>query len=86
MSDDTEKAQEQFEELTRFMAEGLLGTDDFEVTSDVSGNQIALKLATPEKIRGRVIGRGGRIARSMRTLLENAAIPTNLRPSLDIVD
>jgi predicted RNA-binding protein YlqC (UPF0109 family) len=86
MSDDTEKAQEQFEELTRFMAAHLMGSDDLEVTSSANGGQINLKLATPEKLRGRVIGRGGRIARSMRTLLETAAIPTHLRPSLDIVD
>lgn len=84
--DGLEKCKAQYEELTRYLAERLLGTDDFKVSSSVRGNQIVLKLEAPANVRGRVIGRGGRVARSLRTVLETAAIPTHLRPSLDIVD
>lgn len=88
MADQTEleNVQQKYEELVAFVAERLLGTDDFKVTSDVRKGQILLKLAAPEDLRGRVIGRGGRIARSIRTMLEAAAIPTHLQPTLDIVD
>lgn len=81
-----EKCKSQYEELTRFLAASLLGTDDFNVTSSVRGSQIVLKLEAPANVRGRIIGRGGRIARSLRTIIDTAAIPTHFRPSLDIVD
>lgn len=81
-----DKCKEQYEELTRYIAAHLLGTDDFKVTSKVKGSQILLTLEAPADVRGRVIGRGGRIARAMRQVLDAAAIPTHLRPSLDIAD
>jgi len=77
---------QQYEEIVRFVARALLDTDDFQVTSSVRGDELTIKLAAPEEIRGRVIGKGGRIARSIRTLLEAAAIESDLRPTLDIVD
>jgi predicted RNA-binding protein YlqC (UPF0109 family) len=33
-----------------------------------------------------VIGKGGRIARAMRTIVDTSAIPDHRRTSLDIVD
>lgn len=76
----------EYEELVRFIAKALLDTDDFQITSSVRDGQLQIKLAAPENVRGRVIGKGGRIARSIRTLLEAAAIESDLQPSLDIVD
>ncbi len=75
-----------YEELVRFIARSLLDTDDFQVTSSDRGGQLTIKLAAPEELRGRVIGKGGRIARSIRTLLEAAAVGTDHQPTLDIVD
>ena len=87
MPDDAlEQCKARYEELVRFLAAQLLGTDDFKITTSVRGSQIVLKLEAPANVRGRVIGRGGRIARSLRTIIDTAAIPTHLRPSLDIVD
>lgn len=77
---------QQYEELVRFIAKSLLDTDDFTVTSSNRGGQLTIKLAAPEELRGRVIGKGGRIARSIRTLLEAASIDSELHPTLDIVD
>lgn len=77
---------ERYEELVRFIATALLDTDDFQVTSVNRRGQLTIQLAAPEELRGRVIGRGGRIARSIRTLLEAATFDDELRPTLDIVD
>lgn len=85
MSDELTPTQK-YEEIVRFVARALLESDDFQVTSSVRGDELQIKLAAPEEIRGRVIGKGGRIARSIRTLLEAAAIESDLRPTLDIVD
>lgn len=87
MADDSlEQSKAQYEELVRFLTAQLLGSDDFKITTSVKGSQILLKLEAPAHVRGRLIGRGGRIARSLRTILDTAAVPTHLRPSLDIVD
>ena len=87
MAEDTEESVEtKYEELVGFMAGHLLGTDDFEVKSKTRGRQITLQLITPDELRGRVIGRGGRIARAMRTVLEAAGFDDSLSTALDIVD
>ena len=84
MPDETASTQK-YEELVRFIARSLLDTDDFTVTSSSRGGQLTIKLAAPEELRGRVIGKGGRIARSIRTLLEAAEFGDQ-SPALDIVD
>lgn len=75
-----------YEELVAFLVEPLLGSDDFEISTRDRGDNIEIQLDTPPNIRGRVIGRGGRIARSLRTIINSAAIPTHRRVSFDIVD
>jgi len=75
-----------YEELVAFLVEPLLGTDDFEIKTRDRGDNIEIQLETPANIRGRVIGRGGRIARSLRTIIGSAAIPTHKRVSFDISD
>ena len=77
---------EKYEELVRFIAQALLETDDFKVSSKNRGGQLTITLSAPEELRGRVIGKGGRIARSIRTLLEAATFDDELRPTLDIAD
>jgi predicted RNA-binding protein YlqC (UPF0109 family) len=48
------------------------------------GAAVHIKLIVPEEEMGKVIGRQGRIARSMRTLLTIAAARKGLRANLDI--
>lgn len=48
------------------------------------GQNVHIKITVPEEEMGRVIGRQGRIARSMRTLVTIAAARKGLRASLDI--
>ncbi len=54
------------------------------VSASRRGNHIAVRLALPEAYLGQVIGRGGRIARSLRTALMVAGSRHDVRVSLDI--
>lgn len=55
-----------------------------EIFADRRGNHIAVRLELPEESLGQVIGRGGRIARSLRTALMVAGARHDIRVSLDI--
>jgi predicted RNA-binding protein YlqC (UPF0109 family) len=55
-----------------------------QVRPEQFGTNVHIKVIVPEEDMGRVIGRQGRIARSMRTLLTIAASRKGLRASLDI--
>ena len=50
------------------------------------GSHVILKLRVAKEDMGRVIGRGGRVANAMRTLLRVAAAQEGQRASLDIVE
>ena len=80
-----QNANEQYEELVRYIARTLLETDDFEVSTSTRRGQTTITLKTPEELRGRVIGKGGRIARAIRTLIDAAAFADEA-PQFDIVD
>ena len=58
--------------------------DTIEIQSEQHGTAVLIRLLVPESEMGKVIGREGRIARSMRTLLMIAASRKGLRASLDI--
>lgn len=59
-------------------------TGDIAVSAERRGHHIAVRLELPEEHLGQVIGRGGRIARSMRTALMIAGSRHDVRVSLDI--
>lgn len=76
-----------YRELVRYVVGSLLGDDvDFNVEAEDSGSQLEIKIFTPDDVRGRVIGRGGRIARAMRSMVTAADIGTGIQVSVDIVD
>jgi predicted RNA-binding protein YlqC (UPF0109 family) len=50
------------------------------------GTSVFVSLRVPEEELGKVIGRGGRIARAMRTALMITGSRSNVRASLDIED
>ncbi len=78
---------ESYRELVRYVVESLLGEDvDFNVEAEESGPQLELKIFTPDDVRGRVIGRGGRIARAMRSMVAAADIAIDKQVTVDIVD
>jgi len=78
---------EAYQDLARYMVGSLLEDDiDFRIETEVYGPNIGINVFVPANERGKVIGRGGRIARSMRTLIDTATLDTYRRVSVDIVD
>jgi predicted RNA-binding protein YlqC (UPF0109 family) len=72
-------------ELVRYLTGELVDeASEAVVTADRRGNHIAVRLELPEQYLGQVIGRGGRIARSLRTALMIAGSRHDVRVSLDI--
>ncbi len=75
------------EELIEFLARSLV--DDAEaVNTHVydRGDQTIVELEVAQHDLGKVIGRQGRTARAMRTILSAAGANTRRRYTLDIVD
>lgn len=58
--------------------------EEMRIESDQQGQMVRVNLRVHPDDMGRVIGREGRIARAMRTLLMIAASRRGLRSSLDI--
>lgn len=72
-------------ELVRWLASELVDSPELaSVSADRRGNHVAVRLELPEEALGQVIGRGGRIARAMRTALMVAGSRHDVRVSLDI--
>jgi predicted RNA-binding protein YlqC (UPF0109 family) len=72
-------------ELIEFMAKSIVDNpDDVEVTEEDGGDHIIFHLKVSEDDMGRVIGKQGRIANAMRTLLKVAAIRKGERAVLEI--
>jgi predicted RNA-binding protein YlqC (UPF0109 family) len=74
-------------ELVEFMAKGLVeNPDEVEATEEWDGHRYVVHLDVAESDMGKVIGRGGRVAEAMRTLLKAAAARQDTRAVLDIGD
>ena len=58
--------------------------DDVVVEEERQGDRVVLHLYVNEADKGRVIGREGRIANAMRSLLHVAATRAGVRAALDI--
>jgi predicted RNA-binding protein YlqC (UPF0109 family) len=75
------------QELIEYIAKSLV--DDptqVEVTQFRRGSQINVSLRVAKEDMGRIIGRGGKVASAVRTLLRVAAAQEGKRASLDIVE
>ena len=72
-------------ELVRYIASQLVDSpDNLEVVVDDRGTSVHIMLRVLEEEMGRVIGRQGRIAKAMRTVVMIAGSRQNVRASLDI--
>jgi len=74
-------------ELIEFIARSLV--DDptqVEVRQDKSGNHVHLELRVAREDMGRVIGKSGKVAKSMRTLLKVAASREGKQVTLDVIE
>ena len=74
-------------ELIEYIARSLVeNPDDVEVTEEWDGHRHVIHLDVAESDMGKVIGRGGRVAESMRSLLKVTAALQDTRAVLDIGD
>jgi hypothetical protein len=74
-------------ELIEYVARALVDSpDDVQVTEERDGSRIVLHLQVAEPDMGKVIGKQGRIAQAMRTLLKVAAVKRGEHAILEIGD
>ncbi len=59
--------------------------EEVSVTERVNGDTVVLELRVAKRDVGRVIGREGRIARSIRTVMRAQAVRENKRVIVDIL-
>lgn len=59
--------------------------DEVAVSEKVSGSTVILELSVAKSDMGKVIGRGGKIAKSIRTVMKAAAVRENKRVIVEIV-
>lgn len=74
-------------DLVEFIAKKLVAhPDDVQVTLVESENKHEYQLRVNEEDMGRVIGKSGRTAKAIRTLLSSAAAKANIRATLEIME
>lgn len=73
-------------ELIEYIAKSIVNApDDVVVTEEESEQGIMLKLQVADDDKGRVIGKQGRIAEAMRTLIRVKAAKKETRATLEII-
>jgi uncharacterized protein len=75
-------------ELLDFLARSLVANpDEVEVTEiEEENGEVVLELEVADEDLGRIIGRGGRIANALRTVIKAAATREQKRVIVDIID
>jgi predicted RNA-binding protein YlqC (UPF0109 family) len=78
-------ASQSLRELVTFLVDNLVDEpENVEILVDRRGSAVHIQLRLPEDDLGKVIGRSGRIAKAIRTVLLIAGSRHNLRVTLDI--
>jgi predicted RNA-binding protein YlqC (UPF0109 family) len=73
-------------ELVEFIAKAIVNApDQVEVTEEQTEQGTTLKLKVADDDKGRVIGKQGRIAEAMRTLIRVKAAKAGTRATLEII-
>ncbi len=74
-------------EIVEYLAKGLVDNPgDVQVTESGDRDRVAVRLDVGEDDWGKVIGKGGRIASSIRALVKVAAVREDVRVNLEIGD
>jgi uncharacterized protein len=75
-------------ELLEYLARSLVGEPEAVKVEEFEEDDgtLVLELSVAEEDYGKVIGRGGRTANALRTVVKAAAIRENRRVLVDIVD
>tara|TARA_B100000749_G_C17981340_1_gene283344 strand:- start:16 stop:243 length:228 start_codon:yes stop_codon:yes gene_type:complete len=73
-------------ELVEYIAKSIVShPEEVRVTEEKVDGRVILRLEVATEDKGKVIGREGRVAQSVRVLIRIAAIKAGLRASLEIV-
>ena len=73
-------------ELVEYIARSIVSApDEVKVSEENAEGQVIIKLEVAADDKGRVIGRQGRVAEAIRTLLRVAATKDGIRVRLEIV-
>ncbi len=73
-------------ELVEYIAKAIVNApDDVVVTEETSEEGTTLKLQVADDDKGRVIGKQGRVAQAMRTLIRVVAAKQGTRATLEII-
>jgi predicted RNA-binding protein YlqC (UPF0109 family) len=74
-------------ELIKYIAQALVDSPELVEVSEVEGNQTSvLELKVAKEDLGKVIGKQGRTARAMRTILSAASAKLKKRSVLEIIE
>ena len=83
--DDDMSSIDAMREMIEYIARALASNPDaVSVTEEDDGDRIYLRLSVDDQDKGKVMGREGRVAQSMRSLLRVAAVKADTRVSLEI--
>jgi hypothetical protein len=73
-------------ELVEYISKSIVSTpNDVKVTEETDSGGVVIKLEVNAEDKGRVIGKQGRVAEAMRTLLRVVATKEGTRVRLEIV-
>lgn len=73
-------------ELVKLIAESLVDSpSEVLVSQEIKEDIIILKLKVSENDTGRIIGKQGKVAKAIRTVLKAASIKENKKVELDII-
>lgn len=82
-----EEKTKELQELLQTLAEALVeDVDSIEINPTVDGNTIVLELKVAPEDMGRVIGKGGRRAEAIRSILKAKASRIDTRVAVNIID
>lgn len=73
-------------DLIEYVAKALVDHPDEVVVTETKGNRPRLELSVAKEDMGRVIGKGGKVANSIRLLLRVAAERQGKQATLDVTE
>ncbi len=73
-------------ELLAYIARNLVDNPDAVTVTEIEGDETVLELRVAPEDMGKVIGRQGRIAREIRTIVKSVAQRQGKKVSVDIID
>lgn len=74
-------------DLVETIAKALVSKpDEVNVTAEGDGKDIVIKLRVAKEDIGKIIGKSGRVAKALRTVVKAAAVKQNVKVTVEIVE